>query len=444
MDNAELIYNANQKPPFSSLIMLGLQHCLGMASTLTLPLIIFSAAGVSMQTEVDLIAASMFIIGIGTILMSLKTRYLGTGYLIPLLCEPAFLFVSLEAVKIGGVSSLFGMTCVAGLFQILFALAYPLTKRLFSIEITGIVILMVGFSLIKPDLLYSLGSTDLHVISLKSPDFITTSLTLLTMVVLVVWDFKLFSRYCLLIGVIVGFLIATWQGLLTAESYKKILDAPFFAWSIPFTLPTLTFKLDLLIPFIIASLALTFKGIGGVITCEKLENPNWSTPEQKTIRKSIFTNGLALLIASAFGGMAVGVANNNIGLASATKITSRYVATAAGALFILFAFIPKIAMIFVIMPSPVIGATLIFVTNYVIVAGIQILSARKLDSSQIFIIGFSLITGIIVQTHQQEFINLSPSIAPIVASPIVMTTLVAITLNLFFNLRHLTTSKNQA
>lgn len=434
-------YNVNQKPPITMQIMLGLQHCLGIASTLALPIIIFSAAGLAAGIEADLIAASMFAMGLGTILMSLNTKYVGSGFLCPLLCEPAFLMVSMVAIKQGGAPLFFGMMFLSALFQIFFAGVYPYIRRLFPTEVTGIVVLMVGLSLVKPDLVYSLGSASLDKLSTEPADLITTLATLGTMLFFVVWDYGLLTRYCLLVGVVVGFIVATWQGLLLPADYLRIWHAPLFSWSIPFTLTTMKFNVNLIIPFFIASIALTLKGIGGIINCQKINDANWIRPEQTSIRKGIFTNALANLLASLFGGVNLGVANNNIGLAVATRVTSRYVGIMTGILFVIFAFMPKIAMLFVIMPKPVIGATLVFVTSYVIVAGIEILSSRLLDTRKIFVIGLSLLAGMATFLHPPTPEDWPILLQPILASPIVVTTLVAIILNAVFSIGAYTKSE---
>lgn len=61
------------------------------------------------------------------------------------------------------------------------------------------------------------------------------------------------------------------------------------------------------------------------------------------IKEGVFTNGIASIFSSFLRNRGLGVANNNVGLAAATKVTSRYACIATGILFILFVFIPKIA-----------------------------------------------------------------------------------------------------
>ncbi|MCE5284666.1 MAG: hypothetical protein LLG02_02285 [Pelosinus sp.] len=59
------------------------------------------------------------------------------------------------------------------------------------------------------------------------------------------------------------------------------------------------------------------------------------------------------------GGMAHTTCSANIGLALATGATSRVIAYAAGGIYIVLAFFPKLSVMFSIMPKPVMGATVI-------------------------------------------------------------------------------------
>jgi NCS2 family nucleobase:cation symporter-2 len=433
MDASDLIYKADQKPPFFTSIMLSLQHCLGMASTLVLPLVIFSVIGVTAGQEAALISGSMFAVGFGTLLMCLKTRFVGTGFLCPVLCEPAFLVVSLSAIKLGGADVLFGMIFIAAIFQVVFAFFYPLIRFLFPTEVSGIVVLMVGLSLVKPDLIYSTGSTSLNAIHLASGELITAGVTLTVMIFVLIWG-KATSRYSVLLGVILGFATATWQGVLLPSDFQKVLNAPYFSWDMGFTLPHMKFDFSLALSFAIASIAMLLKGIGGVISCQKINADTWERPEQTNIRKMLFTNGLANIFSSSIGGISLGVANNNIALSCATGVTSRYVGIIAGLMMMLFALLPKITMLFVIMPKAIIGATMLFVTSYIIVAGIQILSTARIDTRKIFIIGLSIVAGLVVEMHPENFPKLPVALRNISEAPIIMTTLTAVILNLLFSI----------
>ena len=46
------------------------------------------------------------------------------------------------------------------------------------------------------------------------------------------------------------------------------------------------------------------------------------------------------------------------------------------------------------MPVPVMGAILIFVTSFMVLSGIQIMLASKIDSQKIFVIGIAFVFGL--------------------------------------------------
>ena len=54
---------------------------------------------------------------------------------------------------------------------------------------------------------------------------------------------------------------------------------------------------------------------------------------------------------------------------------------------ILLAFLPKLAAVFAVMPDPVMGAILVYVACYMILAGIQVITSRMLDARRIFVVG---------------------------------------------------------
>ena len=48
------------------------------------------------------------------------------------------------------------------------------------------------------------------------------------------------------------------------------------------------------------------------------------------------------------------------------------------------------------MPDPVMGAILVYVACYMILAGIQVITSRMLDARRIFVVGIALIFGLSV------------------------------------------------
>ena len=70
---------------------------------------------------------------------------MGSGYLCPNLCGPSYLSVSVQAAWLGGLHLMYGMTMVAGIFEALFSRVVHRLKFLFPNEVTGVVVLMLGW-----------------------------------------------------------------------------------------------------------------------------------------------------------------------------------------------------------------------------------------------------------------------------------------------------------
>jgi NCS2 family nucleobase:cation symporter-2 len=128
------------------------------------------------------------------------------------------------------------------------------------------------------------------------------------------------------------------------------------------------------------------------------------------------------------------VSSSNIGLSIATGATSRRIAYSTGTILILLAFLPKLSSVFVVMPTPIMGASLIFAVSFMILAGIQIIMSRMIDSRKTFVIGFSIIFGLSVDFVPGLYRDVHPWLHPFFSSSLSLATISAVLLNLFFRI----------
>jgi len=194
------------------------------------------------------------------------------------------------------------------------------------------------------------------------------------------------------------------------------------------------FDFSLIIPFIVATICSTFKTVGDLVTCQKINDSEWKRPKMKNVSKGIFADGLGGIIPGILGGFGQSTSSSNIGLSIATGATSRIIAYTAGAIFILLAFFPKLAEVFIIMPKPVIGAVLIFSVTFMITAGFQMMMSRMLDARKIFVIGISIIFGLSVDVAPGLYAGIHSWIKPVFGSSLSLATIMAIILNLIFRM----------
>lgn len=421
--------------------VLSLQHCIAMSSTLVLPAIMIMAIGGHVHQALVMTQATMFAIGVGTIVMSIKIKRFSPGYLTPLVLEPSIFSAAMLAVRAGGLPLVFGLGMVAGLFQLFFAGFLPFLKRLFPVEVTGVVILMIGITLITPGIEQSFGLNMLSHDPRHQYGFLVGFVSLATMVAITIWGGKRFSLYALITGTVIGSAIAfAWHGN-AALNIHKVEQYPWFTYPKLLALNQFSFDPVYFLPFLVAALSSCLKGVGNLTTYQKAKTQHWSGADFKKIRQGVFINGLGSLLSSAIGGLPLATSSSNVGLAIATRSLHRIIALLAGLLFLILSFIPKLSVWFVIIPLPVKGAILVYVTVYVILAGLQISLSRSMDARKIFTVTLPIIFGLGVKFVPGATNHLSLNMKHILSSPLTTATLFAIIFSLIFRFGSKKTAK---
>lgn len=429
-----LIYGVDEKPPIFENIILGLQHVSIFFISIVIPVLLVAYMGdaIDERTAQGFISFSMISAGVITILQSFKKSPVGSGYLIPSVCGPSYLHASMMAVASGGLPLLFGMTGFVGVVEMLFSRFMHRLRFLFPTEVTGVVVLLVGIEVIPLSMKSFIG--------LGAHDDVTTHLEILTgvLTLAVMLGLNVFSKgklrlYSVLIGIIFGYLISAAFGLFTDTSLNKFSETSLFA------LPVIKgfgwrFDISLMIPFIIAALSSTLKTVGDITTAQKINNANWKRMELKSVSGGILADGFGGLLPGLIGGFGQSTSSANIGLSMATGATSRVIAWSTGVLLVLLAFFPKISEFFLLMPLPVIGATLLYAVSFMIMAGFQIIMSRMLDARKTFIVGISIITGISVFVLGDRYTQVHAWFTPIFSSALSLGTVTAIVLNLILRI----------
>ena len=426
---SDILYGVDEKPALWMTLFLGFQHVSIYAISLIFPVVIVREMGGTPAQAAFLVSMSMIAGGIGAIVQALPKGPIGSGYLCPQVCGPSFLTASIMAAKLGGLSLLFGMTFVAGLFEGLFSRALNRLRLLFPTEVTGLIVAMVGITVIRVASTNFLGLDSSDSVIEKSEVFVSF-LTLAVMVGLNIWTRGNLKLFCVLIGMVVGY---TASYILGDVQTAPISDSH-LVW-FPFTRhPGWSFSVYLIVPFIIAMLCSSLKSVGDLTTCQKINDAEWRRPDMKNISSGVLADSIGCMSAGLFGGMGQSTSSSNVGLSIATGVTSRTVSFAIGGLLIFLGFFPKLAAVFAIMPKAVMGSTLIFALGFMVVAGFQIMMSRMIDVRKTFVIGISLIFGLTVDLMPDIFAGIHSWISPIFSSSLSTATITAIVLNLIFRI----------
>ena len=421
----ELVYSVDETPPPALVVFSALQHVAVNSITLIFPVIIAREAGLPPGQLIDVISLAMLAMGISTILLCARWRFVGCGYLCPTGLSQIFVGPSLFAVHFGGLPLVFGMTAVAGIIQVAIA---PLLRRwraLLPTEIAGLVIAIVGLSLAVYGMRFMLGPHN----EMRATYLLVSGFTLATMTILNVWTKGYIKLFAVLIGIVAGAVASKFAGLLDLSDVipkegLAILHVPRiagFGWK---------FDISLLAPFAVAALATTLRTMGDISNAQRLNDSGWVRPSFRSLSGGVVANGLGSLLAGLVGSFGLNSNSSSVGLSGAMGITSRSIGLATGIAFAFLSLVPFAAVGFAAMPPPVMGATLFFTSAFVFATGIQMIASRLLDSRKSLVIGFSFAMAVMADVYADEFSRLPLALKPIFDNSLVLGTVCAVLLNL--------------
>ena len=397
---ANIQYGEADIPPPAVIFVNALQFVAVLACFLVYPLIMTREAHVSAAVADSVLSWSMIVLAIGTSLQALPRGPVGSGFLAPSTMTAVYVSPSLEAVRLGGMALMAGMTVFGGVVEAALSRSMHRLRALLPPELAGVVIVLVavGNGMLGFRYLLTPGPAepaDLH-------HWAVALTTLAVTVALSVWGRGIVRACCALIGMIVGYVAAVPAGLLRYEAFTQLASLPplqlprvdYFGWS---------FDAVLIAPFLIAALANTLKAAALLTASERLTDADWVRPDLKRIGGGVLADGIATALSGVFCVFGVNVSSATVGLNEATGVASRVVAYAISAIFLLMAFIPGLMRFFTLMPAPVIGATFVFISCAILKGGIETIASRMLDARRTLVVGLALLTGLAVEAFPAFF-----------------------------------------
>ena len=303
---------------------------------------------------------SMVASGLATILQARVGGAIGSGYLCPFSCGPAYLGASILAGKTGGLPLIFGLTTLSGVFESVMSRLITRLRVLFPPEVTGLVVAMVGIGLIGLACPRFVGAPSAVG---QGRSLLVAFTTLAVMVGPTVWSKGKLRLFPILLGLLAGYAVSAGLGILNPQQFQFVRTAPLMSfpgrvhgggWAVSWSL---------VIPFLIASVSSILKTDGDLTLCEKINDADWKRTEMKPVSGGILAGALCTTAAGIGGGLGQSTFSSNVGLSMATGATSRSIALPIGAILILLAFFPKLSAFFAAIPQPVMGAVLVYVAH---------------------------------------------------------------------------------
>ncbi|BFN00854.1 nucleobase:cation symporter-2 family protein (plasmid) [Moraxella sp. K02] len=417
----------------------GLQHVLTMyGGIIAVPLIIGSAAGLKPAEIGTLIAASLFMGGVATLVQTLGFKYVGAK--LPIVQGVSFAGVAtmLAIINTGGsLPMVFGAVMVASLLGLILSPFFSRLLRFFPPVVTGSVITMIGLSLIPVSIRWIMGGNP------KAPtwgDPGNVGLALATLFVILLLNMTrnpLVRRLAILIAMIIGTLIAAMFGMV---DFSKVGTGAFFALPNIFQFGMPVFDMAAIISMSIVTLVIMTETTADILAVGEIVG----TPvDERRVGDGLRADMLSSAIAPMFGSFMQTAFAQNVGLVAMTGIKSRFVVATAGAILVTLGLLPVLGRVVASIPMPVLGGAGIILFGSVAVSGIRTLAKVDYNNQNNLIIVATAISIGLIPVVNNEFYEHFPSwVKTLFHSGISSTCITAILLNILFNSKFFTKEKN--
>jgi len=437
----EQLRDPNYTPPLAKAIPLGIQHVLAMfVSNVTPAIIVAGAAGFGFGSSspdfpelLYLIQMSMLFAGVATLLQTITLGPVGAG--LPIVQGTSFAFlpimIPLVAGKgVDGLAAVFGGVIIGGLFHA--ALGTVISKIRFALPplVTGLVVTMIGLSLVKVGIQYSAGGVP----AIGTPEYGSLLNWSAALVVIVVTlGFKFFARGMLsvsavLLGLIAGYIYALMTGILTfdaiAASWSK---ADAFALPQPFKYG-FEISAAAVIGFCLMGIVSAIETVGDVSGITKGGAGRDAT--DKEIAGATYADGIGSAVAGLFGGFPNTSFSQNVGLIAMTGVMSRHVVTCGAIFLIICGLVPKVGGLIRTVPIEVLGGGVIVMFGMVVAAGVSMLSDVHWNRRNMVIFAISLTVGLGLKLEPGALQHMPDTARILLTSGLLPSALIAIVLNL--------------
>lgn len=418
----------------SRLVPAALQHIAAMyAGVVTPPLIIGQAVHLDTAGQTRLIAASLLIAGVATLLQTLGVKgFVGNRLPFVNAASSAGIAPMLAIAETNAsgdqLPAIYGAVMVAGVFCLAIGPFFGRLLRFFPPLVTGVVITLIGVTLMPVPVAWAQGG-DRTAADFGDMKYLALAAFTLVVILLIQRFGRGFvKQVALLFGLLIGTLVAIPFGM---ADFGALRSAPVAALPTPFAFGTPEFQPAAIISLCLVMLVLMTESSAGMLAIGEICERECTG---RTITRGLRTDGLATLLGPVFGGFPTSAFAQNVGVVSLTKVRSRYVvAVAGGALLILGAF-PVLGAVVSIVPMPVLGGAGIVLFGSIAVSGIRTLSEAGLDdSSNIILVAVSLGAGIIPLAAPTFYADFPAWAQTVLGSGISAGALVAVSLNLFFH-----------
>ncbi|MCM2130763.1 uracil-xanthine permease family protein [Larsenimonas rhizosphaerae] len=430
MTSNDLVYQHGDRPPPVTAALVAFQHVLASFVGIIAPtIIVTNALGLGAEAPY-LISLSLLISGISTFIQTRRFGPVGSGLLSVQGTSFSFVAALISAGMIARqqgaddqqvLATLFGICMAGSLIEVVLGGFLNRLRRLITPTVTGIVVTLIGLSLIH------VGMTDIGG-GFGAETFGAPANLLLALAVIVTVLACQLSRWPLLrvgsvfAGLVIGCILAAMFGMFTPPTD----DSPLFRLPMPLHYG-LDFNLAAFIPVAFVFLITAIETVGDLTGSSRASfMPTHGPDYQRRIRGGVIADGLNSLLAGFFNTFPNTTFSQNTGVIHLTGVASRHVGLYVGVILMALGLLPSLGGWLQQIPKPVLGATTTLMFGLIAVSGIRILAEQHMTRKRIMLIALSLGAGLGVQVVPDITAQLPDALKAVFSSSITTGGLVAI------------------
>lgn len=392
-----LIYGLEDRPPLRATLFAAVQHLLAVfVAIITPPLIIAGALKLDLETTGFLVSMALFVSGVATFIQCRKVGPVGCGLLCIQGTSFSFIGPIISAGMAGGLPAIFGATIAGSVVEILVSRVLKYTRRIITPLVSGIVVTLIGLSLIKVGITACGGGEAAKAAgTFGAFEHVGLAALVLTLIVIFNRSSNAYLRMSsIVIGLVVGYIVAWVMGLVdfsSVQSYGSVnIPVPFkygisFNWS-----SIIALGLVYLITAIEAYGDITANSL---ISGQPVEGEKF----MKRASGGILGDGVNSLLAGVFNSFPNSIFAQNNGMIQLTGVASRYVGYFIASMLVLLGLFPAVGLVFSLMPDPVLGGATLLMFGTVAAAGIRIIASQEINRKATLVIAISLSFGLSVE-----------------------------------------------
>lgn len=430
-----LIYGLEDRPPLRDTLFAALQHLLAVfVAIITPPLIIAGALNLDLETTGFLVSMSLFVSGVATFVQCRKLGPIGCGLLCIQGTSFSFIGPIISAGLVGGLPTIFGATIAGSVVEMFVSRMLKYTRRIITPLVSGIVVTLIGLSLIKVGIT-ACGGGEAAKEAGTFGAFEHVGIAALVLILIIFFN-RSSNHYLrmssIVIGLLIGYAVAWMVGMV---NFSALQDFGTFNIPIPFKYG-ISFDWSSIITISLVYLITAIETYGD-ITANSLISGQPVEGEKFLKRASggILADGFNSMLAGVFNSFPNSIFAQNNGMIQLTGVASRYVGFFIAGMLVLLGLFPIVGLIFSLMPEPVLGGATLLMFGTVAAAGIRIIASQEINRKATLVIAISFSLGLSVELVPEILSQLPETLRNIFSSGITTGGVMAILTNALIRIK---------